>query len=171
MDLSLLRALGPVLRTTLHATLDADRVERAAHHVIADARQVLDAAAADQHQRVLLEVVADARDVGGHLDAVGEADARDLAERGVRLLRRLGEDADADAALLRAVLQRRALRLADDLLPSLANELTDSRHTCNLKNAKRGTRSADANSDPIPHSASRGPHSVCRFRPRSALHD
>src|SRR5262249_35240507 len=94
-DLSLLRALGAVLRTTLHPPLHADGVERPAHDVIPDARQILHAAAANQHERVLLQVVADARDVGRHLDPVGQPDARDLAQSGVRLLRRLREDADA----------------------------------------------------------------------------
>jgi hypothetical protein len=53
----LLRALGAVLRPTLLAALDAHGVERAAHDVIAHAGQILDAAAADEHQRVLLQVV------------------------------------------------------------------------------------------------------------------
>src|SRR5262249_49485650 len=39
--LSLLRALRAVFRSTLHAALDADRVERAADHVVADTRQIL----------------------------------------------------------------------------------------------------------------------------------
>src|SRR6185369_9218861 len=112
------------------AALHPDRVERAADHVVADAREILDAAAANEHQRVLLEVMTDARDVGRHLDAVGEPHARDLAQRRVRLLRGLGEHPDADAALLRAVLQRGALRLAGDLLAPGADELTDSRHKC-----------------------------------------
>src|SRR5258706_358819 len=89
MDLSLLRALRAVFRPTLHPPLHADRVERAADDVIAHAREILDAAAANEHQRVLLEVVTDARNVGRHFDAVGEAHARDLAKRRVRLLRRL----------------------------------------------------------------------------------
>ena len=38
-------------------------VERAADDVVANAREVLHAAAADEHDRVLLEVVALARDV------------------------------------------------------------------------------------------------------------
>src|SRR4029079_8046849 len=126
IDLSLLGALRAVLRTTLHPALHADRVERPAHDVIAHARQILDAAAANEHQRVLLQVVADAGDVGGHFDAVGEPDARHLAERGVGLLRRLGEHANAHAALLRAVLERGALGLADDLLAPGADELTNS---------------------------------------------
>src|SRR5580765_3394870 len=126
--LSLLRALRAVFGSSLHPSLHADRVERPADDVIANARQILDAAAANEHQRVLLQVVADAGNVGRHLDAVGQPHARDFAKRRVRLLRRLREDAHADAALLRAVLQRRALRLADDLLASGTNELTDRWH-------------------------------------------
>src|SRR5207253_2717639 len=128
------------LRAALHPSLHADGVQRAADDVIANARQILDAAAANEHERVLLEVVADARDVGRHLDAVGEPHARDLAQRRVRLLWRLGEDTDADAPLLRAVLQRRALGLADDLLAPGADELTDSRHLVALKKV-RSTKS------------------------------
>src|SRR6185436_17738924 len=135
--LRLLWSLGSVLGPSLHPALDADRVERPAHDVIADARQILDAAAADQHQRVLLQVMADAGDVGRHLDAVGQPDARHLAQRRVRLLGRLGED--ADAALLRAVLQRRALGLGDDLLAAGAYELADSRHFSS-RNADCGWR-------------------------------
>src|SRR5204862_1090561 len=120
---------GAVFRTTLHAARNADRVERAADDVIANARQILHAAAADKHERVLLQVVADTRDVRRDLDAVGQPDARDFSQRRVRLLRGLGEDAHAHAALLRAVLQRGALRLADDLLPPGAHKLTDGRHT------------------------------------------
>src|SRR6185503_17680377 len=137
--LRLLWSLGAVLGPSLHPALDADRVERPAHDVIADARQILDAAAADQHQRVLLQVMADAGNVGRHLDAVGQPDARHLAQRRVRLLGRLGEDADADAALLRAVLQRRALGLGDDLLAAGAYELADSRHFSS-RNADCGWR-------------------------------
>src|SRR4029079_2845932 len=149
--LGFLRALGAVFRTSLHPALDRDRVERAADDVVADARQILDAAAANEHQRVLLQVVADARDVGRDLDAVGQPDARHLAQRRIRLLRRLREDAHADAALLRAVLQRGALGLAHDLLPTRTNKLTDRRH--NAPKTHFGTATA---------SAAR----LCRFRPK-----
>src|SRR5512142_2260156 len=67
-----LRLLRAVLRSRLLAVLDAGGVEAAAHHVIAHARQVLHAAAADQHHRVLLQIVALAADVADHLEAVGE---------------------------------------------------------------------------------------------------
>src|ERR1041384_2181528 len=55
--------LGAVLGARLTAILDALGVEHAAEHVVADAGQVAHAAAADQHDAVLLEVVALARDV------------------------------------------------------------------------------------------------------------
>src|SRR5438445_2485834 len=117
--------LRPVLGATLFAALHADRVERAADDVVADTGQVLHAAAPDEHQRVLLQVVADARNVSRHFDAVGQTHARHFSERRVRFLRRLSEDADADTPFLRAVLQGRTLRLADDFLATLSDELTD----------------------------------------------
>src|SRR6266478_4734717 len=94
-------ALGAVLRAALLAPLGAGRVEGAADHVVADTGEVLDAAAADEDHRVLLEVVADPGDVGGHLLAGGEPDAGDLAEGRVRLLGCRGIDAHADAPSLR----------------------------------------------------------------------
>src|SRR5215471_14413961 len=72
--------LDAVLGARLLAVADAGGVERAAHHLVAHARQVLDAPAADQHDRVLLQVVALARDVGGDLDRAGDAHARHLAQ-------------------------------------------------------------------------------------------
>src|SRR3974377_2114329 len=68
-----LRALRAVLGATLLALTDAGAVERAAHGVIAHTRQVLDAAATDEHHRVLLQVVALAADVARDFVAVGEA--------------------------------------------------------------------------------------------------
>ena len=43
--------------------------------------EVLHPAAADEHHRVLLQVVSDARDVGGDLDLAGQPDSGDLAQR------------------------------------------------------------------------------------------
>src|SRR5581483_11812122 len=62
-----LRLLGAVLRSALLPPRHPRGVQRAADDVVADAREVLHAPAADQHDRVLLQVVPDARDVRGHL--------------------------------------------------------------------------------------------------------
>src|SRR5215210_5514358 len=84
----LFRALGAVLGAGLAAVLDALRVEHAAKHVVAHAGQVAHAAAADQHDAVLLQVVAFAGNVADHFALIGQADLGDLAQRRVRLLRR-----------------------------------------------------------------------------------
>src|SRR5437899_482937 len=86
---------GVLLRAVTAASLlavgDAAGVERTTHDLVAHAREVLHPTATHEHDRVLLEVVADAGDVGRDLDARGEAHTGDLAERGVRLLGRVGE--------------------------------------------------------------------------------
>src|SRR5450759_3407499 len=139
------RALGrlrAVLRATLLAVADAGCVERAADDVVLDGREVLHAAAPDEHDRVLLEIVADPRDVGRDLHLVGEPDSGDLAKGRVRLLRRHRADLQADTALLggtrdrqlalvKAVpdlAHRRSLDLRDLRLPAVAHELADRRH-------------------------------------------
>src|SRR5215467_11764315 len=100
-------------------------VEGAADDLVADAGEVAHPAAADQHDRVLLQVVPDARDVRGDLDLAGQPDPGDLAQRRIRLLRRRGVDARAHAAALRALLERRRLVLRYLVLAALADQLLD----------------------------------------------
>src|SRR5947209_2763228 len=126
--MSALLLLGAVAAAGLLAVADALGVQRAADDLVADAGQVLHTAAAHEHHRVLLQVVADARDVGGDLDAAGQADTSDLPERRVRLLRRRRVDARAHAAALRGTLQRRGLGLLDLVLAALADQLLDRGH-------------------------------------------
>src|SRR3954462_2816801 len=80
--------LHAVLRAGLLAVADAGGVERPANDLVTNARQILDAAAAYEHDRGLLQVLALAGDLGRDLDATGDPDTRDFAQRGVRLLRR-----------------------------------------------------------------------------------
>src|SRR5271156_1051575 len=104
-----LRTLGAVFRPALLAVLDSLGVQHAAQDVVADAGQVLDAAATDHDHRMLLQVVALAGDIADDLEAVGQPHLGDLAERRIRLLRRRRIDARAHAALLRRLLQGRNL--------------------------------------------------------------
>src|SRR5438105_4550772 len=97
---SLAGTLGAVLGTALLATLHSHGVQGAANDVIAHAREVLHAAAADHHHRVLLEVVTYARDVRRDFDAVGQPDTRHLPQRRVRLLRSGGVNACTDSPFL-----------------------------------------------------------------------
>src|SRR3989337_1186635 len=105
--ISALLLLRAVTAASLLAVLHALGVERAADDLVADTGKVLHPATPDEHDGVLLEVVAHARDVGRDLDAARQAHAGDLAEGGVRLLRGGGVDAGADATALRRSLQGR----------------------------------------------------------------
>src|SRR5919199_822038 len=126
--MSALLLLRAVPAASLLAVADTLGVERAADDLVAHAGEVLHTTAAHEHHRVLLQVVADARDVGRHLDATGEPDAGHLAQRRVGLLRRGRVDARAHAAALRGTLQRRGLGLLDLVLAALADQLVDRGH-------------------------------------------
>src|SRR5487761_244851 len=126
--LSGFRPFRAVFRARLLAVLDASGIERPANYVIANSRQILHATAAHEHDRVLLQIVADAGDVRGDFGGIGEASARDLAQSRVGLLRRLRIDADANSALLRAALERGRLRLCPQLLAAMSNQLRKRRH-------------------------------------------
>ena len=159
-----LRPLGPVLRARLLAVLDPLRIEHPAQHVITHAGKIADTTAADQHDAVLLQVVALAGDVRDDLALVGQADLGDLAQRRVRLLRGRGVNTRADAALLRVLLHGRNLGL--DLLrhAALADQLVDRRHEVlftlvaapggrgegkgPMKRGRRGTRPREAQQRP-----------------------
>src|SRR6185503_4157915 len=123
-----LRSFRAVLRTSLLSISHADRVQRSANHVISHAGQILDAAATDQNDRVLLQIVANARNVGRNFNSIGQTDTSNLAQRRIRFLRRLRVDACTDASFLRRTLERRAGRFVLDLLATFANKLIDSRH-------------------------------------------
>ena len=98
--LSCLGAFGAVLRATLTTTVHACRVERAAHEVIAHTREVLHTTAANEHDRVLLQIVALARDVGVDLFAVCQSDTCHLTHCRVRLLRGRGVHTGTNASTL-----------------------------------------------------------------------
>src|SRR3954471_5285889 len=124
----LLGALGAVLGARLPAVLDTLRVEHATKHVVPDTGKIAHTAATDQHDAVLLEVVALARNVADHFALVGKANLGNLAERRVRLLRGRRIHAGADATLLRVLLHRRDLGLGLLRFATLADQLVNRRH-------------------------------------------
>src|SRR5262249_54767371 len=107
---------------------DAGGVERPADDVVADAGEVAHASPPHEDDRVLLEVVPLARDVGRDLLVVRQAHAGDLPQGAVRLLRGHRLDLEADPALLRTGLEDGGLRAAADRPASPADELVDRGH-------------------------------------------
>ena len=125
--------LAPYFDRPCLRSAHAGRIQRPAHHVIAHARQILHAAAADQHDGVFLQIVADAGNVSGHFDPVGQPHARHLPQRRIGLLGRGGVHARTHAALLRAGLQRRTGGLIPWRSPPFSHELIERRHESPLK--------------------------------------
>src|SRR5690625_2924772 len=80
--------LRAVTATGLLAVAHTARVERAADDLVTDTRQVADSTPTDEHDRVLLEVVALAGDVSGDFDAGAKTNTGHLAQRRVRLFGR-----------------------------------------------------------------------------------
>src|SRR6516162_4195016 len=126
--MSALLLLRAVPAARLLAVAHALGVEGTADDLVTDTRQVPHPATAYQHDRVLLQIVPDARDVGGDLDLAGEPDSGHLAQRRVRLLGRGRIDARANAPALWASLQGRGRGLGYLVLAALADQLLDSGH-------------------------------------------
>src|SRR5690606_5023722 len=139
-----LGTLGTVLGTGLLTVLDTLKVEGAAHDVVAHTGQVLHTTAANEHDRVFLQVVAFTANVRNHFVTIGETDFGDLTQSGVRLLGGGGVHASADTTTLRAVLERGALAAFACDFARLARELTNGWHdlyaSCCLRYSSDVTR-------------------------------
>src|SRR5665213_2150731 len=120
--------LGAVAATGLVPLPDARCVEGSADHLVTDTGEVLHTTATDQHDGVLLEVVALTGDVGRDLETTGQAHAGDLPEGRVRLLGGVGVHPGAHAAALGGAAQRRRLRLCRLGGPAFADELGNRGH-------------------------------------------
>ena len=118
----LFRLFRSVAAAGLFTVGDAQGIEHAADDLVANTGQVADTAAADEHDRVFLQVVALTRDIRGDFLTVGEPYTGHLPQSRVRLLRRDGLDEQANPPLLRtafqhggfglAVLERRGFRIS-----------------------------------------------------------
>ena len=142
--LLLLAGLGTlctVLGTGLHTAVHALGIQSATNDVITDTGKVLNTTAANQNDRVLLQVVANTGDISGNFHAIGQTHAGDLTQSGVRLLGGGGTDSGSHATLLggrqssslvlqsvQTSLQCGGGGLVSNLLTALTNQLIKSRH-------------------------------------------
>ena len=91
--------LSAVAGAGLFAVGNTLGIINAAHDLVADTWKILSLAAFDQNDRMLLQIVAHARDIASDLHAVRQADASDLTQGRVRLFRGSGGNFQANAAL------------------------------------------------------------------------
>ena len=142
-ELLLLASLGArcaVLGTGLHTVLHALSIQSTTDDVVTHTGKVLNTTAADQHHRVLLQVVANTGNVSGNFHTIGQTHTGDLTKGGVRLLGGGGTDSSAATALLggrqigslvllsvQTSLQSGSGGLVADLLTAITNQLIKSR--------------------------------------------
>src|SRR5438128_11120158 len=86
---------------------------------------------------MLLQIVADAWDIRGHFDSVGQPHAGHFPQRRIRLLGSGGVHARANPTLMRAAVERRTGGLPGWRLPPITHKLIKRRHEFPLGDAKK----------------------------------
>src|SRR5579872_201605 len=114
-------ALGAIFRAALLPAGYTHRIKRATYYVITHAGEVFYTTTADEHNRVLLQVVTNAWNVSRDFNTIGQANSSNLAQRRVWLFRRLGVNARANTTLLRTPLQCGAGRLVPRPLTAITH--------------------------------------------------
>src|SRR5699024_2317727 len=100
------RLLGAILGAPLAPGINTRGIQCAAHRVVTHTRQIVHTTAANQHDRVLLQVMPLTTNLTGHFVTIGQAHTSYLAQSGVRLLRRRRVHARAHATTLGTGLKR-----------------------------------------------------------------
>src|SRR2546426_1877616 len=118
-----LRPLRTVFGARLLPVRDACCVQRSTYNVVPNARQILYTAAADQDDRVFLQIVADTGDVGCYFNPIGQTHTCNFAKGRIRLFGRLRFDLNAHTSFLRTFLQSRTTRLVLRFASTLSNQL------------------------------------------------
>jgi hypothetical protein len=78
--LLLLRALSAIFGTALLTILNPSEVKGTANNVITHTRQILYPATTNQNHGVLLKIVTDTWNIGGHNDSIGQTDTGYLTQ-------------------------------------------------------------------------------------------
>jgi hypothetical protein len=126
-------ALRSVLRSALLPIGHAGGVERAADDVITNTGEIFHAAPANQHDRVLLQVVPDSGYISGYFDSIGKPHASHFSQRRIRLLGSGSVYARTDPTLLRAAIQRRTGCFPAWRLPPVTHKLVKRWHEFPLR--------------------------------------
>lgn len=120
---ALLGALRSVFAAALLPVLHSPRVKRTPHYMIPDSREVFNPAPSYQDDRVLLEIMPLARDVGANFNPVRQPHPRNFSQSRVRFLRVCSIDADANPSLQRT---GNSHMTTDERVPLPAQSPTDS---------------------------------------------
>ncbi len=129
LSLDVFRSFGAVATTTLAAGIYPACIQGSTYHVVANPRKVLDPASPNENDGVFLEIMALSGNIGRHLDAIGQPNAGNFAQSGVRLFRCGGINSRANAPPLGTTIEGRSFSLPDSLSSTATDELIDRRQT------------------------------------------
>lgn len=134
--LCFLRPFCPVLRAPLFSVTYTRGIKSSTDDVVTNSGQILHTPSPDHDDRVFLEVMSFARNVGCHFDSVCQTNARDLPQRGVGFLGSRRVNTRADSSPLRAALQRGSLALPSRLFSAPPYELVYCRQSVLLTRSR-----------------------------------
>jgi hypothetical protein len=100
-EVFLLGFLGSVFGAALFSVLNAYRIQGATDDVIPNAWEVFDPSSANEHYRVLLKVVTNSGNVGGHFNSIGQSHSGNLPKGGIRFFGSGSIDSYTDPSFLR----------------------------------------------------------------------
>ena len=120
--------LGAVLGTALAPVSHTRGIQGAPDRMVSHAGQILYPAAAYENDRVLLQVMSFATDIGGDFMTVRQPYSRNLTQGGIGLFWRGGVDAGTHPALLGTTFQGGHVALHPLPFSRLAHQLTDCSH-------------------------------------------
>jgi len=125
----LLWPFGTVLGTTLFTICNPECIESASNDMVSHTGKVLYTTTANEHNRVLLQIVPDPRNIGGNFYTVCQTDAGDFAQGRIRLLGRRRIYANTNSALLGTALKGGSAGFFPDLFPPFSYQLVNRGHS------------------------------------------
>ena len=141
----LFRTLVAVTAAGLTTITHAQSIQNTTDHLIPHTREVTNSSAANQHDRVLLQIVAFARNISSDLFAIRKSHTSHLSKSRVRLFGGYRLHLKTDATLLRAAFQQRRFAARTLLLPRFPDQLVNCRHKTQLRVIESKVRSVAQN--------------------------
>ena len=107
-----------IFRAPLFPFIHSCSVKRSTNDVVTDSWQIFHSSPAYHYNRMLLKIVSFSGYVCSHFNAIRQSHARNLAQRGIRLLGGRGIHARADAPFLRVAVEGWRLALEQYPVPA-----------------------------------------------------
>ena len=122
-----------IFRTTLLPVRNPCSIKGPANNMISDTGKIFNTPSPNQHNRMLLEIMANSRNISRYLEPVRHPDTSDLSQGRVRFFRGSRIHPDTHTPPLRAASQCGAFAFFLQLFSTTPNKLINRRHELFLK--------------------------------------